>query len=109
MEPTIRSIRIEPTTGSVFARSLPATDDYPVRQLIQFRPQKRRHRERNFWMQRPGAKNPPARHFIIVRERELKNRRQESPQKRPPFRSVTVSAVREDCVVGAPGLEPGTR
>src|SRR5260370_36428620 len=34
-------------------------------------------------MQRPGAKNPPKRPSNISRDRELKNGRQESPQKRP--------------------------
>src|SRR5258705_12794660 len=55
-------------------------------------------RERNFWMQRPEAQNPPERPFLSAETGNVENRRKISAET-ASFRSTTVSAVREDWMV----------
>src|ERR1700730_2323316 len=81
MEPTVRNPRIESAIGSEAARS-PLQKTIPERRLVSSVPKFRR-RERNFWMQRREAKNPPERPLISVETGNLKIDVQESPQKRP--------------------------
>jgi hypothetical protein len=65
-------------------------------------------RERNFWMQRQGAKNrhQNARAPTETKIRELSG---EIPAETPYLASYRKRPVCGDWVVGAPGLEPGTR
>src|SRR6202790_2381086 len=63
MEPAVRGARIEPTivvTRLETAFFASQDSELPNRQTALCR-SKRCRRERNFWTQRPGAKNPPER------------------------------------------------
>src|SRR5258705_3674891 len=63
-------------------------------------------RERNFWMQRQGAKNHHQTTPTLAETqiREISGRK--SPQKRPIWRRIGNAWFAR---TGAPGLEPGTR
>src|SRR5260370_32077924 len=66
MEPAVRGARIEPTivaTRLETAFFASQDSELPNRQTA-LRPSKRRRRERNFWTQRPEAKNPPERPLL---------------------------------------------
>src|ERR1700730_5108827 len=63
MEPTVRNPRIESAIGSDAARSLHLSRRFSRRWLVSCRPKFSRG-ERNFWMQRPEAKNPPERPLL---------------------------------------------
>jgi hypothetical protein len=64
--------------------------------------------ERNFLLQRPESKS--ARETPVAhRDREPGMREAKIPAETACFQSTTDSAVWKDWMVGAPGLEPGTR
>src|SRR6202048_4351202 len=85
MEPAVRGARIEPTivaTRLETAFFASQDSEFPNRQTA-LRRSKRCRRERNFWTQRPEAKNPPERPLLSAETGDLKIRRQECRQKRP--------------------------
>src|SRR6266403_1845241 len=63
MEPTVRNPRIESAVGSDAARSSHFSTRFPSSGWPVSSPEIRR-RERNFWMRRPEAKNPPERPLL---------------------------------------------
>src|ERR1700738_2048297 len=66
MEPAVRGARIEPTivaTRLETAFFASQDSEFPSRQTALCR-SKRCRRERNFWTQRPEAKNPPERPLL---------------------------------------------
>src|ERR1700694_2082288 len=66
MEPAVRGIRIEPplvATRLETAFFASQDSEFPNRQTALCR-SKRCRRERNFWTQRPEAKNPPERPLL---------------------------------------------
>src|SRR6266403_3072001 len=87
MEPAVRGARIEPAIiaarleTAFFASRDP---EFPNCQTAFCRPKPCR-RERNFWRQRPEAKNPPERALLSAETGNLKIGVKESPQKRPLF------------------------
>src|SRR5258708_18483358 len=56
----------------------------PKRRLVSYGP-KTQSPERNFWIQRPEAKNPPKRPLLSAETGKVENRRQDPTQKRPLF------------------------
>src|SRR5258708_39080511 len=56
----------------------------PKRRLVSYGP-KTQSPERNFWIQRPEAKNPPKRPLLSAETGKVENRRQGPTQKRPLF------------------------
>ena len=76
MESTVRSPRIESAIGLEAARSSPLTDDPRTRRLVSCRPKSSRG-ERNFWMQRLVAKNPPERPLLSAETGNVENRSQD--------------------------------
>src|SRR5258708_5323229 len=84
----------------------------PERRPVSGRPKFSRG-ERNFWMERPEAKNPPERPLLSAETGNVENRRQH-PAETASFRLTTVSAVREETIwtkLAAPhaGIEPSLR
>ena len=77
MEPTVRNPRIESATITDIAgnRSKLASRQ-AVPGLVRSAPNSSRQ-ERNFWMQRLEAKNPPERPVIVARDRNVENRSQD--------------------------------
>jgi hypothetical protein len=66
-------------------------------------------RERNFWMQRQGAKRPPPKCANVHRDQNPGIEWPKIPAETPYLTSCRKRAVCGDWMVGAPGLEPGTR
>ena len=93
MEPTVRNPRIESAIGLEAARSSHLSRRFPSAGS-----RNPCRRERNFWMQRPEAQNPPERPFLSAETGNVENRRKISAET-ASFRSTTVSAVREDWMV----------
>src|SRR5260370_8313893 len=56
----------------------------PKRRLVSYGP-KTQSPERNFWIQRPEAKNPPKRPLLSAETGKVENWRQDPTQKRPLF------------------------
>src|SRR5258708_6181444 len=83
MEPAVRNPRIEPAIGSGRCSKLAFQQTIPKRLLVSSVPKFSR-RERNFWMQRPEAKNPPERPLLSAETGKVENRRQD-PRKNGPF------------------------
>jgi hypothetical protein len=116
MEPTVRTPRIESAIGFPSCSKPAFQQTIPERRLVSCRPKFSR-RERNFWMQRPEAKNPPERPLISVETGTWKMAGR-NPAETACFRSRTVSLVRVDWMVEtiwtklpAPhaGIEPSLR
>ena len=87
MEPAVRGARIEPTivvTRLETAFFASQDSELPNRQTA-FCHSKRCRRERNFWTQRPVAKNPPERPLSSAETGKVENWRQDPTQKRPLF------------------------
>src|SRR5260370_15558832 len=80
MEPTVRSPRIEPAIRSGRCSNLASQQTQFPRRLVSSVPKFSR-RERNFWMQRPEAKNPPERPLLSAETGNVENGRQASPRK----------------------------
>src|SRR5207244_4342827 len=70
-EPTVRNPRIESAIGLDADIS---ADPIPERRLVV---PKACRRERNFWMQRPEARNPPERPLLSAETLNVQNRRQD--------------------------------
>jgi len=83
MEPTVRSARIEAAIGSEAARKSHLSRRFPSAGRSASVPKFSRG-ERNFWMQRPEAKNPPERPLLSVETGNVENRRQD-PRRNGPF------------------------
>src|ERR1700738_1321884 len=85
MERAVRGARIEPTIVATWLETAffaSQDSELPNLQTALCR-SKRCRRERNFRTQRREAKNPPERPLLSAETGDLKNKRQESPQKRP--------------------------
>src|SRR5260370_32776779 len=85
MEPAVRGARIEPTivaTRLETAFFASQDSESPNRQTALCR-SKRCRRERNFWTQRPEAKNPPERRLLSAETGESKKGAKKPPRKRP--------------------------
>ena len=76
MEPTVRSARIESAIGFRSCSKLASQQTIPLAPAVSCRPKSSR-RERNFWMQRPEAKNPPERPLFSAETENVENRRQD--------------------------------
>ena len=76
MEPTVRSARIESAIGSDAARSLHLSRRFPSAGWSVPVPKFGR-RERNFWMRRLEAKNPPERPLLSAETGNVENRLQD--------------------------------
>src|ERR1700730_3263132 len=85
MEPAVRGARIEPTIVATRLETafFASQDSEPPNRQTALCRSKRCRRERNFWTQRPEAKNPPERPLLSAETGDLKIRRQECRQKRP--------------------------
>src|SRR5258705_11827793 len=77
MEPTVRNPGIESAIGCRCSK-LESQQTIPERRLVSS-VSKFSRRERNFWMQRLEAKNPPERPLLSAETGNVENRRQESP------------------------------
>src|SRR6266851_9051022 len=84
MEPTVRNPRTEPAIGWTLSGASHLSRPFPERRLVSSVPKSSR-RERNFWMRRLEAKNPPERPLLSAETGEMEDRRQDPPQKRPLF------------------------
>ena len=76
MEPTVRNPRIEPAIRSGRCSNLASQQTQFPRRLVSSVPKFSR-RERNFWLQRPEAKNPPERPLLSAETGNVENRRQD--------------------------------
>src|SRR6266446_6835366 len=76
MEPTVRNARIESAISLEGGSKLASQQTIPERRLASYRPKFSRG-ERNFWMQRPEAKNPPERPLLSAETGNVENRRQD--------------------------------
>src|SRR3984893_7802491 len=85
MEPAVRGARIEPTIVATWLETafFASQDSELPNHQTGLRRSKRCRRERNFWTQRPEAKNPPERPLLSAEPGALKIRLQECRQKRP--------------------------
>src|SRR5882724_628706 len=83
MEPTVRNPRIESAIGSEAARSPLLSRRFPSAGWSVPVPKFGR-RERNFWMRRLEAKNPPERPLLSAETENVENRRQD-PRRNGPF------------------------
>src|SRR6266446_3634874 len=75
MEPTVRSPRIKSAIGSDAAEARISADNLPSAGWSVV--PKPCRRERKFWMQRPGAKNPPERALLSAETVNAQNRPQD--------------------------------
>src|SRR5258706_10147567 len=66
-------------------------------------------RERNFWMQRTGGQKSTQETANVWGDRKTGTTPANTPAETAYLESVWKPVVRSDWMVGAPGLEPGTR
>src|SRR6266851_5027086 len=76
MEPTVRNPRTEPAIGWTLSGASHLSRPFPERRLVSSVPKSSR-RERNFWMRRLEAKNPPERPLLSAETGNVENRRQD--------------------------------